>query len=126
MMVELERSPNNSNPPLKANGTTWQPLERFDTVDEPPLERAPSSQRSRGTDPDRPNEQHDAKEQHLALSATASLLILATIWGVLARLGLTWIGPFSETEVFPLIWAQVVGCLIMGAVTERKSDIESM
>lgn len=60
------------------------------------------------------------------LLATVSALIFATLWGVLARLGLTWIGGFSDSVVFPLIWAQIVGCLIMGANIERKADVERM
>ncbi|BGP18236.1 hypothetical protein JCM10213_007865 [Rhodosporidiobolus nylandii] len=53
-----------------------------------------------------------------------SLLILGTIWGVLARLGLQWIGGFSSREVFALVWAQMVGCAAMGLVIERKRGIE--
>ncbi|GAA5976452.1 hypothetical protein JCM11641_006017 [Rhodosporidiobolus odoratus] len=53
-----------------------------------------------------------------------SLLIFATIWGVLARLGLIWIGGFAEREVFALVWAQMVGCAVMGVATERKKGIE--
>lgn len=59
------------------------------------------------------------------LAATVSLLIFATIWGVLTRLGLTWIGGFSSSVVFPLIWAQMVGCFVMGANTERRTDVEA-
>jgi hypothetical protein len=55
-----------------------------------------------------------------------SLLIFATIWGVLARLGLIWVGGFGDREVFALILAQAVGCLVMGFVVERKKGIEKM
>ncbi|GAA5841363.1 hypothetical protein JCM3766R1_005045 [Sporobolomyces carnicolor] len=60
------------------------------------------------------------------LLSTCSLLIFATIWGVLARLGLEWIGRFAERQVFAVVWAQIVGCLVMGLVTERKKRIESI
>ncbi|GAA5877980.1 hypothetical protein JCM8547_000931 [Rhodosporidiobolus lusitaniae] len=53
-----------------------------------------------------------------------SLLAFSTIWGVLARLGLMWIGGFGEREVFALIWAQMVGCAVMGLVVERKTGIQ--
>ncbi|GJN92869.1 hypothetical protein Rhopal_005909-T1 [Rhodotorula paludigena] len=53
-----------------------------------------------------------------------SLLIFGTIWGVLARLGLRWIGKFGDGQVFALVWAQMAGCLIMGIAIRKKSDIE--
>lgn len=70
----------------------------------------------------------NVKSEHLdtQLAATVSALIFATIWGVLARLGLVWVGGFSSSTVFPLIWAQIAGCLVMGANVERKSDIEAL
>lgn len=58
--------------------------------------------------------------------ATWSLLTFATFWGVLARLGLIWIGGFAERDVFASVWPQMVGCLVMGFVTERKKMFESM
>lgn len=58
--------------------------------------------------------------------STYSLLIFITIWGVLARLGLEWIGEFGENTVFMLIWPQMVGCLIMGFVVDRKKGIEKL
>lgn len=60
------------------------------------------------------------------LLSTYSLLIFATIWGVLGRLGLEWIGGFAERQVFAVIWAQIVGCIVMGFITERKNGFESM
>ncbi|BGP33870.1 hypothetical protein JCM10296v2_005676 [Rhodotorula toruloides] len=55
-----------------------------------------------------------------------SLLIFAAIWGVLARLGTTWIGKFSSSAVFPLVWAQMTGCLVMGFAIRTKDDIEKI
>ncbi|GAA5922710.1 hypothetical protein JCM1841_001113 [Sporobolomyces salmonicolor] len=95
-------------------------------VDEPPLEagspaRTPSrSPRARSIEK-RPN---SAFTSAYGLPETWSLLVFATIWGVLGRLGLEWIGGFAEREVFAVIWAQMVGCLIMGWVTERKKGLE--
>jgi hypothetical protein len=94
-----------------------------DELDEPPLERAPSSARSQTFS------QREGKRKAksmLPLLSTISLLIFATIWGVLARLGLSWIGGFAEAEVFSLIWAQMVGCLMMGLVVERKKGLEKL
>ena len=58
--------------------------------------------------------------------ATWSLLTFATFWGVLARLGLLWVGGFAGREVFASVWPQMAGCLVMGFVTERKKTFESM
>ncbi|GAA5940451.1 FluC/FEX family fluoride channel [Sporobolomyces koalae] len=55
-----------------------------------------------------------------------SMMMFATIWGVLARLGLEWIGGFAEREVFAVIWAQIVGCIVMGFVVERSKQIEEI
>lgn len=58
--------------------------------------------------------------------ASWSLLTFATFWGVLARLGLLWLGGFAGREVFASVWPQMVGCLVMGFVTERKKSLEAM
>lgn len=94
-----------------------------DEVDEPELERAPSSARSQTI-----SRREDKPKQGtlLPLLSTISLLIFATVWGVLARLGLLWIGGFAEGEVFSLIWAQMIGCLVMGLVVERKKGLEKL
>lgn len=92
-------------------------------MDEPPLERAPSSARSQSISLPIPKRK---EESVLQLFSTISLLIFATIWGVLARLGLLWIGGFAEGAVFSLIWAQMVGCLVMGFVVERKKGLEKL
>ncbi|BGP26266.1 chromosome condensation protein, CrcB [Rhodotorula toruloides] len=55
-----------------------------------------------------------------------SLLIFGAIWGVLARLGTMWIGKFSSSTVFPLVWAQMTGCLVMGFAIRKKDDIEAV
>ncbi|KAM0746163.1 hypothetical protein T439DRAFT_329906 [Meredithblackwellia eburnea MCA 4105] len=64
------------------------------------------------------------RETNLLQFSTWSLLCFATFWGVLSRLGLEWIGKFAETQVFPLIWPQIVGCMVMGLVVDRKTGIE--
>nr|GAT59483.1 predicted protein [Mycena chlorophos] len=42
------------------------------------------------------------------------LLMPFSVFGVLARLGLTALGEYSGQSIFPLIYSQAVGCLIMG------------
>ncbi|KAH8926015.1 hypothetical protein BT69DRAFT_1215851 [Atractiella rhizophila] len=52
-----------------------------------------------------------------------SLLSFFSIWGVLARLGLVAIFTFDGASVFPLLWAQVVGCFVMGILSARKTEL---
>mgnify|MGYP001561235078 CR=1 FL=1 len=63
-------------------------------------------------------------DARLLKATTYSMLAFATLWGVLARLGLEWIGKFADREVFFLIWPQIVGCLVMGFAVDRKKGIE--
>ncbi|KAN0063148.1 hypothetical protein ACQY0O_004312 [Thecaphora frezii] len=66
---------------------------------------------------------------HLPPSAAAlrhasilSLLAFASIWGTLAREALVALNTYSGQSVAPLVWAQAVGCLVMGwAVRNRKA-----
>ncbi|KAL8279109.1 hypothetical protein RQP46_008567 [Phenoliferia psychrophenolica] len=113
-----------------------------DEVEEPALERdlTPSEERatsaalerSRSHPPSRqPTSTSERRravlsswDESFLKASTYSLLAFATIWGVLARLGLEWLGKFAEGEVFHLIWPQVVGCLVMGFVVDRKKGIE--
>nr|CDI52842.1 chromosome condensation [Melanopsichium pennsylvanicum 4] len=61
--------------------------------------------------------------RHLAI---LGLLSFAAIWGTLVREGLVALNTFDGQPVFPLIWAQAFGCLIMGlAVGANKAAIEA-
>jgi hypothetical protein len=51
---------------------------------------------------------------------------LFSILGTLARLGLTALFSYPGQAVFALIWAQGVGCFLMGCLTGRKSDVEKV
>lgn len=53
-----------------------------------------------------------------------SFLLFGSFWGILTRLGFQWIGGFASGEVFPLIWAQIVGCFVMGFCIRKKNEIE--
>ena len=53
------------------------------------------------------------------------LLGFAAIWGTLAREGLVALNTYDGESVFPLVWAQAVGCLIMGlAIGANRPAIE--
>lgn len=46
-----------------------------------------------------------------------------SILGVLARLGVTALETYVGSSVFPLAYAQFIGCVIMGFTTARKTEI---
>jgi len=104
--------------------------------EEPPLEegnpsRLPPSDRGVSPSPSAPHSSPPPPPETVAGQlqlriATWSLLTFATFWGVLARLGLLWLGVFAGREVFVSVWPQVVGCVVMGFVVERKKAFEAM
>lgn len=47
-------------------------------------------------------------------AATLSLIAFGSIWGTLARMGLVALNTYDGQSIEPLIWAQAVGCLVMG------------
>lgn len=55
-----------------------------------------------------------------------SLIGILSFFGTLIRLGLVAIGTYNGQSVFPLLWAQMVGCCLMGMFTVRKRCIEEM
>ena len=57
--------------------------------------------------------------------AVHGLLIFFSIWGVLCRLGLIALFTYNGTPVFPLLWAQVVGCALMGWFVAARKGIET-
>ncbi len=60
--------------------------------------------------------------RHLAV---LGLVALASIWGTLAREGLVALNTYDGQSVAPLVWAQAVGCLVMGlAVGANRQPIE--
>ncbi|TBU45044.1 CrcB-like protein-domain-containing protein [Dichomitus squalens] len=52
-----------------------------------------------------------------------ALLMPASIFGVLARLGLQAITAYDGKEIFPLAWVQGAGCLVMGFALGLKEPI---
>ena len=52
-----------------------------------------------------------------------ALLMPASIFGTLARLGLLAITGYDEHAIFPLAWIQAAGCLVMGFGLELKEPI---
>jgi len=55
---------------------------------------------------------------------TASLLVFFSILGCLTRIGLTALFTYSGQAVFPLVWSQGLGCLLMGVCVGWRKDLE--
>lgn len=56
--------------------------------------------------------------------AIISLLAFAAIWGTLTREGLVALNTYSGQSISPLIWAQAIGCLVMGWAVANKEALE--
>ena len=50
-----------------------------------------------------------------------SWITFLSIWGSLARMGLTALTTYPGEPVFPLIWSQWVGCAVMGFLLQDKT-----
>ncbi|KAI0638138.1 CrcB-like protein-domain-containing protein [Trametes polyzona] len=61
-----------------------------------------------------------AKIYHPLSFPVIALLMPASIFGVLARLGLQAITTYDGRSIFPLAWVQAAGCLIMGFALGMK------
>ncbi len=55
--------------------------------------------------------------------AVIAPLMPASVFGVLARLGLQALGTYDGKSIFPLAYPQAVGCLIMGIALPLKDAI---
>ena len=53
--------------------------------------------------------------------ATAALVAFGSLWGLLARLGLTGLNTYDGKSIAPLVWAQAVGCVVMGYISHDES-----
>ena len=51
----------------------------------------------------------------------ASWITFLSIWGSLARIGLTALTTYPGQPVFSLIWSQLVGCAVMGFLLQDKT-----
>lgn len=57
------------------------------------------------------------------LVAHHAILVPAAIFGILIRLGLDGLANYDGRIIFPMAWAQGVGCVIMGTALARKTEI---
>lgn len=58
--------------------------------------------------------------------SSVSLMGIMSFFGTLIRLGLIAIGSYDGQSIFPLLWAQMMGCCLMGMLTVRKRCVEEM
>ena len=58
--------------------------------------------------------------------AVLALLAPASVFGVLARLGLIALTNFDGHSVFPLAYVQAVGCLVMGFGLRLKASLVAL
>lgn len=71
--------------------------------------------------PGQPPTQFHRLLRHLAI---LGLLAFAAIWGTLTRLGLVALNTYDGSSITPVIWAQAVGCLVMGWTIANKAALE--
>jgi fluoride ion exporter CrcB/FEX len=50
-----------------------------------------------------------------------SWIIFLAIWGSLARIGLSALSTYPGQIVFPLIWSQFIGCMVMGFLLQDRT-----
>lgn len=65
------------------------------------------------------------KTYHPFSFAVIAPLMPASVFGVLARLGLDGLATYDGRSIFPLAYAQALGCLIMGICLPLKDPISS-
>lgn len=56
-----------------------------------------------------------------AMLATAGAITFGAIWGTLARLGLVALNTYDGQSIAPLVWAQAVGCLVLGYASHKRT-----
>ncbi|KAI0053010.1 hypothetical protein FA95DRAFT_1509401 [Auriscalpium vulgare] len=73
--------------------------------------------------PSRDEKLPPAKVYHPMSPAVLALLMPASVFGVLARLGVVALVNYDGRSIFPLAYAQGIGCLIMGTALRLKDPI---
>lgn len=68
-----------------------------------------------------PKSSFDKILRHFAI---LSLLIFTAIWGTLTREGLVALNTYAGMSIKPVIWAQSVGCLVMGWAIANRDSLE--
>jgi hypothetical protein len=58
--------------------------------------------------------------------AILGLLAFASLWGTLTREGLIALNTYDGQSIKPVIWAQAVGCLVMGWTVANKEALDRL
>ena len=72
-----------------------------------------------------PISQGPSRVYHPLSPAVVALLMPASVFGVLARLGLQALGTYDGRSIFPLAYPQGVGCLVMGIALPLKDTFSN-
>jgi hypothetical protein len=67
--------------------------------------------------------QNPSNAYHPFSPAVVALLMPASVFGVLARLGLEGLATYDGKAIFPLAYPQATGCFVMGIVLPLKDTI---
>ncbi len=69
---------------------------------------------------------HEKRKALFDLAATLSLLVFFSLWGLLTREGLVALNTYAGQSIQPVIWAQAIGCLVMGWASANKRQIDAL
>ncbi|SPO39502.1 uncharacterized protein PSFLO_04983 [Pseudozyma flocculosa] len=123
VMSERDAKDPSPSPSSKEHGDEHHPPASSASAD-PDLSRTPPPlQEELVPAPAPPPPQREPLRFRIARHAgILSLLAFASIWGTLAREGLVALNTYDGQSIAPLIWAQSVGCLVMGwSIGNRKA-----
>lgn len=112
----------------KANPGSRSPLALRQSHLSSELERRGSIDDARSlVSADRPPSEEEnlppSKVYHPFSPHVVALLMPASIFGALARVGLLALTTYDGREIFPLAWVQAAGCLVMGFAIGMKEPI---
>lgn len=54
-------------------------------------------------------------------TAAAGAIVVGSVWATLTRLGLIGLNTYDGQSIKPLIWAQAIGCLLMGLASHART-----
>ncbi|KAI0068818.1 hypothetical protein BV25DRAFT_1866744 [Artomyces pyxidatus] len=113
--AELKKE--SEEPPLRRRDSIGSALARHESIADAAslasIDRPPSEQ----------EQLPPAKVYHPLSPAVLALLMPASVFGLLARLGIEALVTYDGHSIFPLAYAQGLGCLIMGIALRLKDPI---
>lgn len=127
MSLDGDISEKHATPGSSSEEDSAAPIARRRSHVSEELERAGSMDDARSlASIDRPPSEDEvpaAKTYHPLSPHVLALLIPASIFGALARVGLLALTTYDGRAIFPLAWVQAAGCLMMGFGLGLKEPI---